>query len=73
MVSLNNEASHGLSLSKVELHGFALHATVLLRLKAGLQSPSWDNPIPGCYFALLCSFKWLIRELFGAMGRNLAN
>lgn len=73
MVSLNNEASHGLSLSKVELHGFASNATVLLRLKAGLQSPSWDNPIPVCYFALLCSFKWLVCERLGVIGRNLAN
>ncbi|QNI88550.1 hypothetical protein SynROS8604_01919 [Synechococcus sp. ROS8604] len=62
-----------MSLSKVDLHGFASNATVLLRLNAGLQSPSGDNPIPGCHFALLCSFKWLIRERLGVIGWNLAN
>ena len=56
--SINNEASHGLSLSKVELHGFASNATVLLRLKVGLQSPSGDNRIPGWHFALLCSMRY---------------
>ena len=40
---LNNEASHGLCLSKVELHGFASSGTVLLLLNALIYPPSGDN------------------------------
>ena len=41
--SLNNQASHGLSLSKVELHGFASNGTFLLPLNAAIHPPSGDN------------------------------
>ena len=43
--SLNNEASHGLRLSKVELHGFASNGTVLLPLNALIYPPSGDNSL----------------------------
>ena len=42
---LNNEASHGLCLSKVELHGFASNGTVLLLLNALIYPPSGDNSL----------------------------
>ena len=41
--SLHNEASHGLCLSKVELHGFASNGTFLLPLNAAIHPPSGDN------------------------------
>ena len=41
--SLNNEVSHGLCLSKVELHGFASNGTFLLPLNAAIHPPSGDN------------------------------
>ena len=55
--SLNNEASHGLCLSKVELHGFASNGTVLLRLNALIHPPSGDNSL----FA--SNGAWVIRTV----------
>ena len=54
---LNNEASHGLCLSKVELHGFASNGTVLLRLNALIHPPSGDNSL----FA--SNGAWVIRTV----------
>ena len=54
---LNNEASHGLCLSKVELHGFASNGPVLLRLNALIHPPTGDNWL----FAL--NGAWVIRTV----------
>ena len=56
---LNNEASHGLCLSKVELHGFASSGTVLLLLNALIYPPSGDNSL----FASIGA--WVIRTVVG--------
>ena len=55
--SLNNEASHGLCLCQVELHGFDSNGTVLLRLDEDHHPPSGDNrsvgrrPLTGSWFS----------------------
>ena len=43
--SLNDEASHGLCLGEIELHGFAFNCSFLNRLETKLHSPSGDNPL----------------------------
>jgi hypothetical protein len=39
VVSLNDEMSHRLRVSQVELHGFAVNEPVLLRLQPDLHPP----------------------------------
>ena len=59
MGPFDNEASHGVCLSKVELHGFASNGTFLLRLEVDLHSPSGDNPL------LASNGAWEIRTVAG--------
>ena len=61
--TLNNEASHGLCLSKVELHGFASNGTFLLRGEVNLHSPSGDNA--SCMSNGASYGAWEIRTVAG--------
>lgn len=43
--SLNDEASHGLCLGEIELHGLVFNHSFVIRLETKLNSPSGDNPL----------------------------